>query len=358
MKRSILAMASVIVLLGACKKDKDNNTTTTAEDFTTLKQTVLTDFTNKVAVAGYKDLDDASVALYNSLDALNTNASEANLNTARTAWKNMRTVWEQCEGFLFGPVEDNDYDPNMDTWPTDYVQMDSLLASANPLEVSDIQNATLSLRGFHPIEYILFGNHGDRTAASITARQRKYMMSLATDLKATCHALYLSWTAAPENFADKVKTAGNGSDKYAKKQEVYLAIVESMTAICEEVGEGKMKEPFDAKDPSIVESPYSGNSIADFKNNIIGLQNVYMGKYKEDGKGINELVTLRNKALDNKIQSQIAAAISSFDNVTSYFEVAIINQRTQVQIVMDNLAALRNTLDEELKPFIIQNITD
>ena len=95
----------------------------------------------------------------------------------------MRETWEQCEGFLFGPVEDNDYDPNMDTWPTDYTQMDSLLASTNPLEVSDIQNLTLSLRGYHPIEYIIFGDHGSRKAADITARQKKYMISFANKLK-------------------------------------------------------------------------------------------------------------------------------------------------------------------------------
>jgi len=55
-----------------------------------------------------------------------------------------------------------------------------------------------------------------------------------------------------------------------------------------------MKEPYDAQDPKIVESPYSGNSIADFKNNIIGLQNVYLGRYKTDGHGLNDLVASKN----------------------------------------------------------------
>jgi hypothetical protein len=226
------------------------------------------------------------------------------------------------------------------------------------LELADIQNATLSLRGYHPIEYILFGNHGDRTAAGITARQKKYMMSLATDLKNTCNSLYQSWTTAPVNFANEVMKAGNGSAKYAKKQEVYMAIVESLVGICEEVGEGKMKEPYDAQDPAIVESPYSGNSLRDFKNNIIGLQNVYLGKYKEDGKGINDLVAAKNIALDNKIQSQIATAISSFDNITVNYEEAILTQKVQVENTMKALGTLKETLEGELKPFIIQNITE
>jgi putative iron-regulated protein len=356
-KKSLLAIAAATMLLSACSKDTDPVDTTTT-DFNTLKSEVLTNFTNNIAVAGYKDLSDASDKLYSSLEALNASATDANLIAARNSWKSMRTTWEQCEGFLFGPVEDNDYDPNMDTWPTDYVQMDSLLTSSNPLEVSDISSVTLSLRGYHPIEYIIFGNHGDRKAADITDRQKKYMINLATDLKNTCHALHTSWTQAPENFANEVIKAGNGSTKYAKKQEVYIALVDGMTGICEEVGEGKMKEPFDAKDPAIVESPYSGNSLIDFKNNIIGLQNVYLGKYTQDGKGLNDLVALKNKSLDNKIQAEMIAAINSFDNVNGYYEDAIINQRVQVQAIMTALGTLKETLDGELKPFVIQYITD
>ncbi|MEP7142292.1 MAG: imelysin family protein [Ferruginibacter sp.] len=356
-KVTIAALTILMIGLAACKKNDDPGPGN--DNFETLKSTVLTDFTNIVAVPGYSALDNSAGALSTAIQNLNTDASEANLTAAKTAWKNMRGVWEKCEGYLFGPVEDNDYDPNMDTWPTDYVQMDSLLKSTNALTVNDLQNITLSLRGYHPIEYIIFGDHGNRTAASITARQKAYMVSLTTDLKTTCHALYLSWTSAPVNFAQQVVTAGIGSTVYTKKQQAYLAIVEAMIAICEEVGEGKMKEPFDARDPSIVESPYSGNSVSDFKDNIIGLQNVYLGKFGAgDGKGINDLVAVKNIALDNKLQSQITAAVNSFDNISVFYELAIISQRPQCQQTMTALATLKGTLEDELKPFIIQYIQD
>ncbi|MGN6478226.1 MAG: imelysin family protein, partial [Flavipsychrobacter sp.] len=125
-----------------------------------------------------------------------------------------------------------------------------------------------------------------------------------------------------------------------------------------EVGEGKMKEPFDARDPQLVESPYSGNSLADFKNNLVGLRKGYIGKYKEDGLGINDLVSSKNVALDNKLQTQMTAAINSFDNITVFYEDAIINQRVQAQNTMNALNELKETLEGELKPFIIQYITD
>ncbi len=354
-KIKVLIVSISFLCVMSCKKNED----APSVDFATLKTTVLADFSSKVAVTIYLDLDNAATSLNTAIQNLNTNTTEANLTAAKTAWKNMRNFWEQSESFLFGPVEDNDYDPNMDTWPTDYVQLDSMLTSTNALSLADIQSATLSLRGYHPIEYIIFGNHGNRAAADITARQKIYMLSLSQDLANTCHALYLSWTSAPTNFAQQLTTAGVSSTVYAKKQEAYLAMVEAMIAICEEVGEGKMKEPFDAQNPAIVESPYSGNSTTDFKNNIVGVQNVYLCKYgSNSGKGLKDLVASKNLSLDNKLQNQITAAINSFDNITAYYEVAIINQKVQCQQTMAALATLKATLENELKPFIIQYIQD
>jgi putative iron-regulated protein len=358
MKKTLIAASLVGLTFAACNKDDDNTNPPTEPDFNTLKTEVLADFTNKVAVASYTDLDAASQTLYNSIDALNSNTTDANLATAQQSWKDMRAIWEKCEGFLFGPVDENSYDPNMDTWPTDYSQMDSLLASSSTLTVADIQTTTLSLRGYHPIEYILFGQNGNRTAASITDRQKEYIKSLATDLRNTCSSLHSDWTQGEDMYSQKVITAGNGSTVFAKKQEAYITILEGMIGICEEVGEGKMKEPFDTQNKDIVESPYSGNSKIDFQNNIIGAQNVYLGKYKEDGRGLNELVALKNKALDQKIQNELAAAIASFDNITMDYEDAISQQQLQVQATMDALATLKTTLDTELRDFILLNIQD
>lgn len=362
MKKIIFsAVIATALIYTSCNK-ADNNTKPT-DDFATLEQTVLTDFTNNVAIAGYLDLDNQATVLNDAVLTLNTTTTDANLAAARTAWKNIRSVWELSEGYLFGPVEDNEYDPQTDSWPTDYVQMNDLLKSANPLAVSDVEKLDYSLRGYHPIEYILFGVSGNIAASEITARQKQYLVSLTADVKNICHALYTSWITAPTNFGQAVTTAGTGSTVFAKKQEVFIKIAEGMIGICDEVGKssentGKIYEPFIAKDSNIVESPYSENSMIDFKNNITGAYNVYLGKYKTQGKGFSDLVKARNTSLDNTIKQKFETAISSFDNVTVSFEKAIYDQRPQLQTIMDKLTDLKTTLDDQLNPFIIQYITD
>jgi len=354
--KHIWAFIIICISFAACRKAKSGGT---ADDFNTLKQTVLNDFVDNVAIPQYQNFSISANTLNTDVVNLDADATEANLAKARQSWKDLRTSWEQCEGFLFGPVEDDNYDPNMDTWPVDYVQLDSLLASTNPLEIGDIQSlSTLSLRGFHPIEYILWGVDGNRSAASITAREKKYMISLTKDLQNNANSLNSSWITGSGNFGKEVKTAGSGSTVYSKKQEAFLAIIEAMIGICDEVGAGKMAEPFDALDSNIVESPFSNNSTIDFKNNIIGLGNVYTGTYAASGKGIADLVASKNLSLDNKIRQQITAAINSFSSITLSYEEAIFNERPQITATRAALETLKTTLDEELKPFILQYITD
>jgi len=264
-KNKIIIIACMLSgnLFYACHKAETNPSGT---DFPALEQNVINDFVNNVALPQYNNLTLAAGGLNTAIVTLNTSPTDANLVAAQSSWKNLRRTWEQCEGFLFGPVEDNDYDPNTDTWPTDYTQMDSLLASSNALETTDVQNLPQSLRGYHPIEYTIFGVGGSRSAASLTAREKKYMVSLASDvLNNNVQPLYDDWASAPLNYGNQVLTAGKGSTKFSTRQDLFLAMVGAMTDICEEVGNGKMYEPFVNKDSSITESPYSSNTLSDFR---------------------------------------------------------------------------------------------
>jgi len=357
--KKILFVSAAAALIGLTGCHKASTTPGSTDDFATLEKTVITDFANNTALPQYANLVSAAVSLNSSVASLNTNTTDANLQAAQAAWKTVRGTWEQCEGFLIGPVEANDYDPNTDTWPTDKTQLDSLLASTNPLQTDDIAALPQSLRGYHPIEYMLFGVGGTRTAASLTAREKLYLVSLTADvLNNNIQPLYQSWTSAPVNYIQAIITAGAGSTTYPKRLDFFLDITgdNGMAGICNEVGSEKMYEPFVAKDSTITESPYSGYTLNDFKNNIIGAQNVYLGL--NGGKGLKDLVASKNKDLDNKIQAQFTASISAFNNITLRYEEAIIDQRVQVQQLMTQLGALKDILDNDLTDFLKTNVKD
>jgi putative iron-regulated protein len=341
--------------LTACHKAVVSGSNT--QDFDSLETNVIQDFTNDLVFFRYSSLLNSCVTMQSAVATLTNETTDANLSQAKTDWKNLRSDWEQSEGFLIGPVESNDYDPNTDTWPTDYVQMDSLLASNNPLTTDDVKNLSQSLRGYHHLEYMIWGKGGSRTSASLTARQKQYMMSLIADiLNNNVQPLYNDWFLGSDNYKTQVLTAGKGSTEFSTRQALFLNIVSVMSDICGEVGSSKMYEPFVARDSLITESPYSNNTLVDFKSNIMGLQQVYMGI--NGGRGIRNLVASKNLQLDQKIQAQINAALNSFDQITERYEEAIFDQRTQVQQTMDQLAALNELLENDLTDFIKQNVKD
>ena len=330
---------------------------TPSENFATTEQTVINDFVNNTALPQYSNLVSSAVSLNNSVQMLQASATDENLAAAQSSWKNMRAIWEQCEGFLIGPVEDNDYDPNTDTWPTDYAQMDSLLSSSNPLQTSNIEALPQAMRGYHPIEYIIFGIGGTKKVSDITPRQMQYLSSLTGDmLYNNVQELYQSWAAAPGNYAQQLLTAGNGGNIYTKKQDLFLAIIGAMSDICNEVGAEKMYNPYINKDSFLTESPYSGNTLIDFKNNIIGVRNVYLGM--NGNTGLKDLISSRNKNLDNQIRAQLTTAINSFDNIKGRYEEAILTQRVQIEQTMQQIEKVKALFQNDVTNFIKQNVLD
>ena len=354
----LIAFPFILLLASCSKQDATNNAT---NDLANLQKTVAKDFSSNIALPLYADLQTASADLQNNLQQLEANPTDANLTASRQSWKNMRAIWEMSEGFLFGPVEDNEYDPQSDTWPTDYQQINSLLADStnHNLGISDIQTLDYSLRGYHPLEYMLWGVSGNKKAADLTLREKKYIKTLAADLNNICTSLYSDWT---NGFADQVSNAGTANSiAYPKYIDLFTVMNNGLADICNEVGKsdqasGKMYEPFSALDSSIVESPFSENSMTDFRNNIHGAYNVYIGKYKDQKTGMSDLVQLLNKDLDNRIKQKFQAAINAFSTVNMSFEKAIFTQRVQLQNIINAIGETRDILDNELKPFLVQNV--
>jgi len=361
MKKIVLSILAVTTLFAvSCKKSSNNNSTSNVTE-----QDVINDFVNKIALPQYQALAEKGIALNAAIATLNTTTNATNLAAAQSAWRDTRTCWEQCEGFLFGPVEDNNYDPNMDTWPVDYHQLDSLLASTTmtTFTVNYVQSLNTTLRGFHPLEFILWGQQGTATAASITANEKQYMLALSADVQGITDSLNTSWATTGGNFQMQVLQAGGGSTRFTSKQAVLLAIVGAMSDICDEVGrqgtDGKIYDPYIAHDSTKTESPFSHNSMIDFKNNIMGAQNVYLCKYNgQTGSSLSAFVAARNLSLDNNIKAQFTAAIGALDNVSVNFETAIYTQRTQLLAAMNALNTLQATLDGNLKTFITTYVKD
>ncbi len=354
MKHNLFLLSSLL-LLGACKKDSAEPTTPTPEGFT--PTAVLNDFAAHVAQDNYDDLAGLSTGLHDRIVAFSTSLSEADLALCKQQWRDTRLSWERSEALLFGPVATESIDPRIDTWPVNFVDLEAELSSGNAFTAEYITSLEDALKGFHPIEYLLFGVNGDKTAAQFTAREIEYIIALATDLANLTASLDQRWDPATENnYTTVFSTAGSGSPEYPTQRAAFAELVNAMAGICDEVANGKMGDVLLAQDPSMEESPFAKNSIVDFTNNIRGVENVYLGRYAADGTGMENFVREHDLQLDNTIKQQIASSISSLGTITVPFGQAIIEQPVQVQQAIDAINALATTLNEDLLPLVHQHI--
>ncbi len=345
---ALLALCSIAT---SCKKTPAEEIVTPVS--TDLNAEILSSISSNVAEATYYDLSVKADQLYAAVQKFDTVTNDVNLAVCKQLWRDTRAVWEQSEGFLFGPVATNNIDPRIDTWPVDYVALDSLMNSSVVFSETYVNTLDDALRGFHPIEYLLFGTGGNKTATQFTAREKAYLKALSVNLKNLISQLWVSWDPAISgNYGANITNAGKPTSVYSTKRAVYEEIVNSMIGICEEVANGKIEEPFAAQNPLLEESPFSYNSITDFTNNMRSVQNVYLGKYLVDGKGLEELVRVNNLSLDASIKTKMNAAIAALNNVTVPFGQAIISQPIQITNAQNAINDLKTTLENDLLPFI------
>ncbi len=357
--KSTYILLAVIVFLASCKKNDENDVVESSLSNQEIQTNVLRDFSYNVALASYESLENKTNTFYMACVDFDATQNETNLNNTRNAWKDARSIWEQSEAFLFGPVSTANIDPSTDTWPVDFNALDSLMGTANAFTQSYINSLGDELKGYHPSEYLLWGADGQKLPEAFTARESEYLIALAADLQIKATTLRASWDPdVANNYLSDVVNAGQPTSLYPSQRSAFEELVNGMIGICDEVANGKIEEPFAMADPSLEESPFSQNSIVDFKNNILGVKNVYFGKFIADGYGIHDFMTKNNLSLHNKIATEIDNALNSFNGITIPFGEAIIQQPTQVQHVINQINILKETLEVDLLPFIQQTVAE
>ena len=344
--KTLLSLVVGALLLSTTACDKDTGAPPAGFDATAM----LADVPMKVILATYQDLEAKAAALRTAVTTFNGAPTDPNLTAAQDAWRAARRPWEQAEGFLFGPVETEGIDPAIDSWPVNQVDLDAVLAGSATLNQSYIDGLEGTLKGFHTIEYLLFGNGGTKVAADFTARQREYLVGSTASLAASVTALRAAWDPAGGDYAHTVSTAGmSGNSVYISQSSAVQELISGMIVICDEVANGKISDPFDQQDRALEESQFSNNSNLDFADNIRSVQNIYLGRYGTmTGTGVRALVLAEMPSLDVTIQAQMTAAITAIGEMTPSFGVAITSNPAKVEAARARIRELKQTLEAQV----------
>ena len=309
---------------------------------------ILTDFADKTVIPIYKDLADKTSDLLVAVNNLRTNPSPATLSTARAAWVASRQPWERSEAFLFGPVDFKGYDPALDSWPVNRADLEAVLSSGDALTKTSVNNLENTLKGFHTVEFLLYDDGGSKAVSDFTTRQFDYLIAATELLDDAANAMYTDWSASGGNFRDQVVDAGAGSNTYTTQKAAVQEMINGMVGIADEVGNGKIADPFNEQDTRLVESQFSFNSLLDFQNNIRGIWHVYTGGYNVQAVGLDYFVRSRNASLDQRLKDEIETAIGEIGKISFPFRDALGTDAAQITAAQQAIAKVQATLEGDV----------
>ena len=345
--KKILSLSAVVGLMFSFASCKDPQA---ADD--EAMGSILNQYVENTIAPTYSNLAAKSQELVDALRTLQSNKTDANVQAVCNIFLEARSWWEKSEAFLFGPANDFGIDPHIDSWPLDETgfntmmnntaQMQALAGDDGDVYAGDyLGNALL---GFHGIEYVLFENGAPKSASAISDLYLTYAVAVAGDLRNRCFQLEVSWLGnkAPAahvarmeelefnttvnggsfSYGENMLKAGNAGSTYATRASALAVIIDGCCSIADEVGTSKIGKPYNGEDPTYIESPYSQKSIEDFYDNIISIQNSYMGGVegrRDESKSLHHFVAEKDKDLDAEVMAAISEALRAIHNMKHPF---------------------------------------
>ncbi|MEO0374552.1 MAG: imelysin family protein [Cyanobacteria bacterium P01_A01_bin.17] len=321
---------------------------------------LVSDFPEQVVIPTYNLLVEKSNTLKTKVDAFTTDANVETLKAAQVAWTEAREPWEQSEAFAFGPAESLGYDGDLDDWPVNETDLKGVLQGAAPISAETVEGLQTTQKGFHTLELLLFGSDNNKTAADFSDREKQLVQQLATAFDETANDLATSWSEGIDgNPAYKTVLATAGSEDnsaYPTFQAALEEIVGGIIGCLDEVGNEKIGEPLKAKTTDDLESRFSHTSATDFKNNIIGAQNAYLGKSKAgtSGASLSAWLAEKDADLDAQVQQELQAAIDAVAAIPAPIEPKISDEAAlaQMKSAQDAVLTAFSTFEEKVLPLV------
>lgn len=363
-KRNLFAcmMMGAALLYTSCSEDgtpgdenTDNNVTEQEMD------NVIATYVDKVVIPTYAEMEEKIGKLSQTINTFMTDNTQENLDAACSAWRAARKPWEQSEAFLYGPADYENLDPSLDSWPLQKHDIDEILISQDFSQLEGDEEAAQGRRGFHTLEYLLFENGKAKKVAQVTANEKAYIKQVTNRLLTDTKRLHKAWVnglgegEVVSSFGQEMKTHTSIRTSSAKRVIGDFIITGGIINIADEVGSQKIGNPYNywiegnhEKALLEVESWYSWNSLADYEDNMISIENSYMGGRRGERDPENSLSTLVrsvNTELDAKVQKKITVAIEAIRSIPAPFRNNL-DAKTEIEAAQDACSEISRVFEE------------
>ena len=322
--------------------------------------------------ANYEDALNGALALQQTIAAFVAAPSADGLAAARKAWLEAREFYGQSEAFRFygGPIDDDKGpESRLNAWPLDESFIDGVKDQPQAGLINDrkiaLTKKTLASynerggeenisTGWHAIEFLLWGQDfndagpGQRSfedfvdgKAPNADRRRRYLSVVTELLIDDLRFLVRAWAPSQSNnYRARFERGGNES-----LRKIFVGL--GSLSRGELAGE-RLEVALASQDQEDEHSCFSDNTHRDAVTNALGIENVWLGRYKRrdgsllQGPSLRELVAAKDAALAERTTQQIAASVRAAEGIQAPFDREVIGGRDapgrqRVQKTIDSL---------------------
>lgn len=342
--------------------------------------------------ANYSDALAAAQEMQAAIAAFVAAPSADGLAAARKAWLGAREFYGQTEAFRFygGPIDD-DKGPEgqINAWPLDEAYVDYVqgkpkagLVNNPKFKITKTNLAKFNERGgeenissgWHAVEFLLWGQDlsetgpGNRSfedyvdGKTPNADRRRQFLTVATALLVDdLGAVTKAWAPGQKNnYRARFEKGG--------KESVRKIIVGMGSLSRGELAGERMEVALNSQDQEDEHSCFSDNTHRDIVTNATGIQNVWLGQYKQrngtllQGPGVRDLVAAKKADLAEKTTAQLASSVAAASAIPTPFDRAVVGGKDApgskaIQKTIDSLVAQSKLLVESASAAGIAKLT-
>ncbi|WP_025741420.1 imelysin family protein [Aquimarina pacifica] len=325
-----------------CKED-DSDTAPQIESTKELQ--LINMYDNEISVL-VDDFVKQTEALQMSILTFQSSTTTTNLESAKTQWKNMQSVWKQLELYDLGTVAASFISFEINRWPTDPTRIEEEILGSDTINEAYVASLGSSSKGIAGIEYLLFSEQQDIastlelfTTETNAQRRVEYLVSVSKNLTTKSYELDTLWSENREEFIVALENGISGSQNQ---------VINAMIALTEEIIISKLGDPLgDSNDGILDASKFEGFSSEFSKEiiqqHLISLRRCFTGEFTDASNqiGFDDFLLLFNSSeLVDKISMQFSICQDQLDNIQGSLEDTLISNPDNVILLKDSFRDL------------------
>ena len=305
----------------------------------------------EVAVPTLDELSARLTALRQACETFATKVTLQSLRDAQAAWRAARVPWKQADAFGFGPATDLRLTAAMDQ-PVEFSKVEEEVSGTGVISEDAVTDLGANRKGFHALEYLLFGPNQAAQLAMFTAepRRRSLALAYAQNLESRGKELRAAWTGEQDLLAHP----GAANETYVTVADSLDAFVNESVFLAELAADARLGKPSGTATGGVpqldlVESRPSDNSLADLTNTLRGIRNVYFGSLDgTPGQGIGKLILAASPSTDREVRELLAASLAAVAAIPSPYEAALEAHAPEIEVALTQLKELKTILATEV----------